>query len=451
MPDSLPHTSAPREKPRGLHALGTNFGWLLAEKLVRWIVGLSVAALVARHLGPDDFGRLNLALAFVALFASIAGAGIENLLSRDLIRHPAQAAEILATVMLVRLAAGLGALLLVGGALAGTFMMGGAGLPVGVIVILSSGLLIQAGEVFELWFQSQLQARRAVFMKSLAFLLFSGVRLGLVAAKAPVEAFAWALAGEAALAVVGLGGIYLATGKAPGRWSFHGERATALLRESWPNLLSALAIAVYMRADRLVLASHADDATVGIYGAAATLTELWYILPTALITTVTPALTREHQADPARYWQRLRQLAQGLALLGWIILVGLSLSARPIITALFGAQFVEAASLLPAMMASTLFAFVGMGVSPWYLNAGAMRLAFRRHALGAAVGLGLNLMLVPRWGAPGAAWATTAAFATAHWWSNAIDSRTRPLFWLQTRALLFGSLSQLKPSALLRR
>ena len=42
-----------------------NTSWLLAEKIIRLPVGLVLGVLVARHLGPGDFGTLNYALSFV--------------------------------------------------------------------------------------------------------------------------------------------------------------------------------------------------------------------------------------------------------------------------------------------------------------------------------------------------------------------------------------------------
>lgn len=435
----------------GFQAFGGNFGWLLGEKLVRWVIGVSVAAVVARHLGPGDFGRLNLALAVVALFSSFAGAGIENILTRELVRQPGRAAELLATVAFVRLAAGLVALVAGWALVMGVRTFDGELLPLGLIAILSSGLVFQAGEVLETWFQAQLRARVVVVVRTSVFAGFAGVRLALVAAGAPVAAFAWAFVAEAALIVVGLAGVYRATGRSPGEWRFVEATARSLLRESWPNLLSALAIAVYMRADRLILGYLADERTVGFFSAASAVAEIWYILPTALIATLNPALTRLQGEDRARYWEKLRQVAQFLALLGWVLLISCTLSARTVISALYGPEFQTAAALLPVMMLSTLFAFIGVAVSPWYLNEGAMRPALRRHAVGALVGLSLNLLLVPRWGAVGAAWSTAAAFASAHWLGNLWQPKTRPLFWLQTRALLFGSLSSLRPTALLRR
>jgi polysaccharide transporter, PST family len=60
-----------------------------------------------------------------------------------------------------------------------------------------------------------------------------------------------------------------------------------------------------------------------------------------------------------------------------------------------------------------------------------------RHVLGALLNVALNYLLITRWGAIGAALATTSAFAVAHVLANAIDVRTRPIFRIQMRALFF--------------
>ena len=57
-----------------------------------------------------------------------------------------------------------------------------------------------------------------------------------------------------------------------------------------------------------------------------------------------------------------------------------------------------------------------------------------RHIVGAVLNLGLNFVLIPHWGAAGAALATVLAFAVAHVFANAFNARTRPLFRLQMRA-----------------
>ncbi|HTF62329.1 MAG TPA: hypothetical protein VK638_06405, partial [Edaphobacter sp.] len=52
----------------GLRKIIGNMGWLFVDRFVRMGMGLFVGVWVARYLGPAQFGSLNFALAFIALF-----------------------------------------------------------------------------------------------------------------------------------------------------------------------------------------------------------------------------------------------------------------------------------------------------------------------------------------------------------------------------------------------
>ena len=54
----------------------------------------------------------------------------------------------------------------------------------------------------------------------------------------------------------------------------------------------------------------------------------------------------------------------------------------------------------------------------------------------AIVNVGLNLILIPRWGGTGAAVATLLSQALAGWLSSFCSQRVRPIGWMQARALL---------------
>lgn len=49
-----------------------NIGWLFLDKVLRMGVGLLVGVWIARYLGPEQFGLLNLAVALVWLFCVVA-------------------------------------------------------------------------------------------------------------------------------------------------------------------------------------------------------------------------------------------------------------------------------------------------------------------------------------------------------------------------------------------
>src|ERR1700759_2088854 len=74
-----------------------NTGWMFAEKGLRLVSGLFVGAYVARYLAPAHYGLLNYAVSLVAFCSSISGLGLDQILVRELTRHPDRKTTILGT------------------------------------------------------------------------------------------------------------------------------------------------------------------------------------------------------------------------------------------------------------------------------------------------------------------------------------------------------------------
>ena len=94
--------------PNSQQILG-NTVWLLGDKFLRMGFGLFIGVWVARYLGPEKFGLLNYAIAFVSLFNVFATLGLNNIIVRELVRKPSEKGEIIGTSFLLKL---LGSLLL---------------------------------------------------------------------------------------------------------------------------------------------------------------------------------------------------------------------------------------------------------------------------------------------------------------------------------------------------
>src|SRR5215813_4351071 len=95
-----------------LQALIANSGWLLADRIIRMLVGFFVTAWIARYLAPKLFGQLNFAIAFVALFSAIATLGLDGIVVRELVRRPENKNDILGAALHLKLIGGAIALLL---------------------------------------------------------------------------------------------------------------------------------------------------------------------------------------------------------------------------------------------------------------------------------------------------------------------------------------------------
>jgi PST family polysaccharide transporter len=78
---------------------------------------------------------------------------------------------------------------------------------------------------------------------------------------------------------------------------------------------------------------------------------------------------------------------------------------------------------------------MGVAQGPWFVTEGLMKAYQNRALAGGIVNVLLNLYLIPRFGGLGAAVATLVAQVVSTFLMNALDPRTRRIFWMEARAL----------------
>ncbi len=186
----------------GLRSILGNTGWLMADRVVRMGMGVFVGVWVARYLGPSQFGNLSFAVSFVALFGTIGTLGLESIVARDIVRDPADTPEILGTAFTLRAWGSILAPLLAFATI--RLIQPNDRTTLLLVGLLSVGLLFQAFDTIDSYFQSQVKSKLTVLAKNSAFLLAFGVRVLLINAKAPLWSFAAAQVAELGLGAIGL-------------------------------------------------------------------------------------------------------------------------------------------------------------------------------------------------------------------------------------------------------
>lgn len=390
----------------------SNTGWLVADNMLRMIIGLIVGIWVARYLGPASFGELNYALALVGMFSVIASLGIDGNIVRDLVREPQKQSEILGTAFRLKIA---GAIL---SALACVSVVSILRLhhpqTIWLVAILSAGMLFLAIETISVWFQAQVQSKYTVYAKNLAYVLGALIRVGLILNKAPLIAFAWAGLVETSLAAFGLILVYRRKhGCLPTAWTASWPRAKALLREGWPLLLASVSSMLYLRLDMVMLGEMSGDHTVGIYGAATRLSEVWYFLPMAIVSSLQPSLVRAREQGREQYSRRLLQIYRLMAALSILVSLLVMFMADSLINLLYGAQYKEAGAVLALHIWASVAVFLGVASSQYLIIENLQKLSFYRTTIGLGCNTILNFILVPHFGAIGAAVATLVSYCVA--------------------------------------
>ncbi len=385
-----------------------NTGWQFADQIVRMGVGLVIWVWLARYLGPEQFGLLSFALAFAALFSPLASLGLDDIVVRNLVRDPARRNETLGTAFLLKLAGGAASF---GAAIIAILVLRpGDRLSHWLVAIIAAGGAFQAFNAIEFWFNSQVQAKYAVFARNVAFLSCAAAKVVLILARAPLVAFAWVATVEVMVGGASLAAAYRWKGHRLREWRSSSAMAKSLLKDSWPLIFSCVVIMIYLRIDQVMLGEMVGSEEVGIYSVAVRMAEVWFFIPSAVYWSVLPSLVEAKESSENLFYERLQKYYNLMALTAYAIAVPVMLVAKWLVPALFGASYARAGVMLAVLIWANLFTYLEIARSAYFNVMNWNRIYFVTLALGAVMNVVLNLLLIPRYGGLGAAIASCVSY-----------------------------------------
>ncbi|MEH2080653.1 MAG: flippase [Nostoc sp.] len=418
----------------GLRAIIANTGWLFADRILRMGASLVVGVWVARYLGVQQYGLFNYALAFVALFSPIFTLGLDDVVIRHLVRQSSNKEEILGTTFWLKFLGGIASVLL---AVSTMFFLGEhEALKIWLVTILGVVGIFRASDTIELWFQSQVQSKYTVIAKNTAFLLNTVIKITLILIKAPLLAFALVTLAEFVMSAIGLLIVYQVKGSSLWLWHWSFGRSKTLMKESLPLIFSGFAIMIFMRIDQVMLGQMIGDSEVGVYSAAVRISEIWYFIPGAIVSSVAPVIYAAKEKSEGLYYQRIGQLLSLMTCISLGIALPMSFLSDKIIIVIFGSGYAQAGAILAVHIWTSLFVFMGLATSPWFIAEGLNHVSLGKTLFGAILNIILNLLLIPKYAGLGAAIATIISQASAAFICNAFDSRTQKLFKIQVQSLI---------------
>lgn len=423
----------------GARRIVENLGWLFTDNVLRLFSVVIINAWMVRHLGPERYGTLSFALAFVALFTPLALLGLPNIVLRDLVEKPQDENATLGTAFA----------LMLGGAAAGMALAA-----VGVVLlrphqpetqrlawVIAGGMIFQAFTVIEQWFHAQVRAKYVVYARNAALIAVSAGRVTAILAGASLLVFAALTVIESGLFALGLLIVFQRTRGTLVAWRVHLSRAKSLLTDSWPLLIESLAVIVYMRIDQTMLSQmipgEKGAREVGLYSSVVRLSEVWLFVPAAIRTTFFPAIIRSKHLSAEEYRLRIQRLLNLMVLLSYGVALPVTVLARPIVRQFYGAEFDAAAPMLAILIWAGVWISMGLIRSAVTQSENRQILTLQASILGAIANVLLNLVLIPPLGGVGSAIATTVSYGVQAYLSSFLFPSLVAFGKMQTRALLY--------------
>jgi O-antigen/teichoic acid export membrane protein len=255
---------------------------------------------------------------------------------------------------------------------------------------------------------------RLVFIVLFAYILTESIRVITVAYIYAAVAIAFIVAGWYALKNMKTGQFSLKNHKRTDSVYKNNSKknlvVTDVIAQSWPFGLAGIFQLIYFQGGVIFVKYLASEEAAGLYSVAFSVMAAVYLLPGVVYQKfLLPKLHRWANHDRARFYQVYRQGNVVMLVIGITAMIGLWIVSRWAIPMLFGTAYDGSIVLLNIMAISTPIMFVAFNSGATLVTQDHMKKKIQFMAVVAVLNFLLNMLLIPIYGAIGAAVASVVS------------------------------------------
>lgn len=397
-------------KRTGFRRHMANLSWIFGARVFTVLVSFLATVVVARALGPSNFGELDYALAIIGLGSIIANFGLSELLYRELIKFPERRGALLGTVFVLRLGTGLLTALAI---VTFAFLSPIDTVSRTLLIVLSAMIPLDTFALFSQPFMAEARSKIPSLITMAGWTIAAITKIVLIALGQGVIWIALTYILEHALYGIAFYLFYRHRFGHEIRFTFAPALIPAFLKAGVTILLSATFAMLYTRIDQILIRHFLDADSVGFYSAAVRLIEIANIIPSALVVGLYPAVLGIRQASEESYVKRVRLQFLILIMSGIVVMLGFLILAKPLIGLIFGDAFLPSITILHIYALGIPAIFIVSKIIDLLYTDNLLRTLILTTGLSALTNIILNLLWIPAYGIEGAAWATVASFYIA--------------------------------------
>jgi O-antigen/teichoic acid export membrane protein len=203
---------------------------------------------------------------------------------------------------------------------------------------------------------------------------------------------------------------YRFLGKKTTNWKIDPALVSYLFRNSWPFILSGISTVIYSQIDQVLLRVFINGQTVGIYAVASNLSEPWSFIPGLLCSSLFPAIINARKTDTRIFGRRMSALYSLVFYIALAIAIPITILSPVIIHVLYGAAYAGSAPLLSICIWSIVGMSLSIALQQYLIAENKLVFVFTLNFIGMLCNLCLNLILIPKIGAAGAAISNSVSY-----------------------------------------
>lgn len=384
--------------------IARNTSWFTAALVLQKIISFAYFTYLARVLGAENLGQYIFALSFVQIFSIVIDFGISHYITREVAKHPERTQHIYANTLGFKLFSGASAVALT------VFFVHLLGYPLltrqlvyvtSVLMVVESLILSSYAVIrghHNLRFESLATVGTHAFLALLGVIALQVTRdlrllLGVLVVSYTLNLLyvIWLLKKRFHVRF---------------RFSFDVQFWRRAFLVVVPFALAGAFTRIYGAFDQVLLSKLASSTALGYYGVAYKMTFALQFLPLALVAALYPAMSAYYVKDKQMLHRAFTRAVYYLIIITIPLSAGVVTLARPFIRTLYTEAYFPSVVPLQILIASLPFLFVNFPIGSLLNAADRQKRQTLNIALALLVNVVLNIALIPRFEAAGAAFAS---------------------------------------------
>jgi len=378
-----------------------NSGFLLIGRVATKLISLLIMAYMARYLGSEDFGIYNFALSFVSLFTIISELGLHGIAVRESSRNQDNSDSILGNSVYISTFLSLIAFIF---SVISIQILGYSYETKIIVFVISTGLLLGAflpyGIIYEISFKMKYSVffsivSRIVLLVAIFLVIFKDYGLIGVAIASVLSDFVHKIL----MYVFSLDILKL-------KFKFNYELCKNLIKESLPLAFASLFGMIYFRIDIVMLSILSGNNDVGIYSSAFRLTEAFLFIPSSLMVSLFPLMSKYYSTSKQSLIFAYLRSTKYIFSIALAVAIFSFFYANFIISVVYGEQYLESIRVLQILIFASTIIAINFPSRELLVSINKQKIVTLTTIVCAIVNISLNLLWIPTYTYLGAALAT---------------------------------------------
>jgi len=408
-----------------------NTGWMMAERILRTIVSMFVGIFFVRYLGPEDYGILSYAQSFVTLFTPLLSLGIDSILVRELVKYPEKRDELLGTAFILKSIGSFTFLIVI---IISILIMDNDFTTNAIMIVVALGFSFRVFDVIYAYFQSIVRNKFTAISSTIALSVSNILLIIMMIIGAGLIPIAIVVASETFVLSIGYLYFYKYNKLNFRKWRFKRDKAVEILKDSWPLVMSGFAVTIALRIDQVMIQYMMNSKHVGYYAAGVRLAEAFTFIPMLIGQSIFPKLvSMNYESNRKKLVTIFRYIFYLLITLAIFVFI----FSKELVITLFGYEYISSYSISDIIIFTIPITYLGILTNILLLKDNLQKIIFIKQAFLSFFNIVFNILMIPKFGLVGAAYATLFADILINIFFDLINKKSKWLFYIKIESILF--------------